>query len=122
MKALSKIIGDTAEQNACAYLQQRRLKLIIKNYQCKCGEIDLIMQDDEVLVFVEVRHRTSSDYGDGVATVNKNKQHRIIKAATYYLQKNDLYDKIMCRFDVVATSNLGDSNIQWIKDAFWAKW
>ena len=82
-------------------------------------------EDSETLVFVEVRHRKICDYGDGVSSVTKIKQRKIINAANYYLLKNNLLDKILCRFDVIATSgkvDATDAGIQWIRDAFWVKW
>jgi len=122
MQVSSKTIGKAAEDLVFSYLQLQGLKPVVANYQCRYGEIDLIMQDGETLVFVEVRHRRSQDYGDGVATVGKAKQDKIIRAATHYLQKNSLYDKVLCRFDVVATSVGVNNEIEWIKDAFWVKW
>ena len=122
MQTSNQIIGRIAERLVCNHLQQHGLKFIASNYQCKCGEVDLIMRDGEIIVFVEVRHRKISDYGDGVATVTKKKQHKIIKAAAYYLQKNNLLNTIACRFDIVATSGKSDSEVEWIKDAFWEKW
>lgn len=122
MKTSSQIIGKISERVACDYLEHHGLQLIAANYQCKCGEIDLIMQDGEILVFVEVRYRKDDDYGDGIATVTKFKQHKIIKAAIYYLQQHDLYDKVSCRFDVVGSSGGDGDSVQWIKDAFWVKW
>lgn len=122
MKTSSKIIGKNAEDSACDYLRRAGLKFIIANYQCKCGEIDLIMQDSDTLVFIEVRHRKICDYGDGVSSVTKNKQSKIIKTATYYLLENNIFDKVLCRFDIIATSGEIGSKVQWIKDAFWVKW
>jgi TIGR00252 family protein len=122
MPSSSKTIGKNIEVLVCDYLQRQGLQLITANYQCKCGEIDLIMRDAEILVFIEVRHRKAHDYGDGVSTVTKTKQRKIIKAANYYLQKNNLGNKNQCRFDVVATSGMADSEILWIKNAFWEKW
>lgn len=122
MENTSKKIGQIAENLACDYLTSQGLKLIIKNFQSKCGEIDLIMRDDEILVFVEVRHRRLNDYGDGATTVDKRKQLKIIKTANFYLQKYKLYDKVLCRFDVIATSGSSGNQLAWIKDAFWAKW
>lgn len=75
-------------------MQRNGLVLITANYQCKCGEIDLIMRDGEVLVFVEVRYRKISDYGDGVSSVNKAKQRKIIKATNNYLLANKIFDKV----------------------------
>ena len=122
MQISSKTIGKNAENLACDYLQRQGLRFVNANYLCKCGEIDLIMHDGATLVFVEVRHRKASDYGDGVATVTKTKQRKIIRAVTCYLQENNLFDKVLCRFDVVATSGEASGRVQWIKDAFWVKW
>jgi len=122
MQASSKTIGKDAENLACGYLQLQGLRFVNANYLCKCGEIDLIMYDGTTLVFIEVRHRKGNDYGDGVATVTKTKQRKIIRAATYYLQENKLFDKVLCRFDVIATSGAVASGVQWVKDAFWVKW
>ncbi len=122
MLTSSQTIGKAAENLVCDYLQSQGLKLITTNYQCKYGEIDLIMVDGETMVFIEVRHRKAHDYGDGIATVTKTKQHKIIKAATHYLQKNNSLNKLACRFDVVATSGEEKRVIEWVKDAFWEKW
>lgn len=122
MLTSSRTIGRTAENFVCNYLQDQGLKLVATNYQCKYGEIDLIMREAKTLVFIEVRYRKKQNYGDGIATVTKTKQYKIMKTAVYYLQKNKLYDKILCRFDVVATSGKANGKIVWIKDAFWKKW
>lgn len=122
MENTSKKIGQAIENLACSYLISQNLKLIVKNFQSKCGEIDLIMQDGEVLVFVEVRHRKLNDYGGGAVTVDKSKQLKIIKTANVYLQKCKLHDRVLCRFDIVATSGKHGDQLIWLKDAFWAKW
>jgi putative endonuclease len=122
MRSLTQKIGKSAEDSVCKHLQQYGLKLVVANYRCKYGEIDLIMLDGKTLVFVEVRYRRCHDYGDGVATVTKSKQRRIIKTAIDYLLKNNLYDKSLCRFDVVAASGSSENKINWIKNAFWEKW
>ncbi len=108
--------GRQAEQAAQAYLEARQLYLIDRNYSCRYGEIDLIMQDKKVLVFIEVRSRQTSDYGSSIETVGLHKQSHIIRSALHYLQSKHLYDQIDCRFDVIGLDKLG--NIVWIKDAF----
>jgi putative endonuclease len=122
MPSLSKTIGQVAENLACEYLQQQGLMLVAANYQCRCGEIDLVMWDVATLVFVEVRHRKVHDYGDGVSTVTRVKQRKIIKTANYYLYENKMGNSTQYRFDVVATSGIAGNEIIWIKDAFWEKW
>ena len=116
----SRQIGAAIEQDVCYYLAQQGLKPIVSNYSCKLGEIDLIMQDQDVRVFIEVRYRSQEDYGDALESVTPRKQRKIIRTAQYYLQENNLYDKIPCRFDVIAYDQ-DPKKIQWIKDAFWVK-
>jgi putative endonuclease len=115
-------LGHQVEQHACRYLESNGLRLIDKNFNCKSGEIDLIMQDGETLVFVEVRYRAKSKYGDSLDSVTRSKQNKIIRTAKYYLQQNDLYDKVPCRFDVIAVDEQINNQVTWIKDAFWVKY
>lgn len=115
---LKQEIGQHAENAACQYLCQRGLTLVRRHYLCKMGEIDLIMRDNNVMVFVEVRYRRSACYGSAAESVTPLKQRKLIKTAGHYLQSSRVSSR--CRFDVVAvTSGLADAlNIQWIKDAF----
>jgi len=110
--------GSEAEQLACDYLQQHRLKLITKNYHCRRGEIDLIMQDAQDLVFIEVRYRKSTQFGSAAESVTRQKQLKIITTAEHYLlQSKKTYENY--RFDVVAISPENDKpTIMWVKDAF----
>ncbi|KPJ67995.1 MAG: hypothetical protein AMJ43_00835 [Coxiella sp. DG_40] len=111
--------GEEKEQRACEYLIGHGLKLLVQNYYCKFGEIDLIMQDQETLVFVEVRYRKHNDYGGGLESITHAKQRKIIRTAQHYLLKSKL-QHCPCRFDVIAYTN--DQKIDWIKDAFWVKY
>lgn len=113
-----KALGDEIEHYVSCYLQQNGLKLVKANYSCKLGEIDLIMKDQETLVFVEVRFRKNENYGSGLETVTQKKQNKVKNAATCYLQQNNLYDEIPCRFDVVSVSG-SRREVEWVKDAFW---
>lgn len=110
--------GTEVEREVCRYLQQQGLTLISRNYHSRGGEIDLIMQHNEVLVFVEVRYRKSARYGSAIESVNRSKQSRLIHAATHYLQQNPaLHDS--CRFDVVGVSPATQGyDINWIQNAF----
>lgn len=121
--ATSVVIGATAELYAEQYLQQQGLITRMRNYRCKLGEIDLIMLEKQprgnVLVFVEVRLRTNKRFAPAPETVDYRKQQKIIKTATRFLQEQKLYDKIACRFDVVALDQTGTAPpVQWIKNAF----
>lgn len=112
-------IGKKAEKLAEKHLQKNGLKLIERNFYSRMGEIDLIMQDGEVLVFVEVRSRKSRTYGGSLASITVQKQQKIIKTAYNYLQKKQLFDKHPFRFDVVGIDG-ESSQIQWLKHAFYA--
>lgn len=108
-------VGFISEKQAANFLIKKGLKLIASNYRCSYGEIDLIMQDKTILVFVEVRLRHEKGFGDALESIDSRKQQKLLKSATHYLQKHRLIDKIDCRFDVVGFTN---STIEWIKDAF----
>jgi len=109
------IKGDSAEQQALAYLQQQGLSWVCNNFRCKAGELDLVMKDGAVLVIVEVRFRKSERFGGALASITRQKQARIIAATQHYVIINNLSHSAI-RFDVVAIS--GDSHINWIKNAF----
>lgn len=108
--------GAHAEALACRFLQRQGLRLIARNYRCRRGEIDLIMQDAGNPVFVEVRYRRQSRYGSGLESVDRNKQHRISLCAAGFLQRHPSHANRPARFDVVAVGP--DDRIEWIRNAF----
>lgn len=109
--------GRLAEQIARDLLQSHNLRFICKNYHCRYGEVDLIMQDDNTLVFIEVRYRKSQQFGGAIESIDSKKQNKLRITAEHYLQKTK--SKLNARFDVVALSSLEDKNrINWIKSAF----
>jgi len=111
-----------AESLACEYLQQRGLNLLNRNYRAPHGELDLIMQDHDHMVFVEVRFRRNHRYGSGADSVHAAKQDKLIKTALYYLQQHPKLAKRPVRFDVVSITSMdGQPTIDWIKDAFQAE-
>jgi putative endonuclease len=119
MLSKTQIIGQQAEEQACNYLLNQGLKIVEHNFRCNMGEIDLIMRDKDLVVFVEVRARKKNQFANGLESVNFTKQDRILRTAVYYLQKNRLTDKVACRFDVVAiTLNTSSPTLCWTKDAF----
>jgi len=107
--------GVLAEKQALSYLQAQGLALICQNYDCRFGEIDLIMRDQDTLVFVEVRYRKNSDFGGAFASINNRKQRKIITTAKHYLSTLD--NEPFCRFDAVAIDSKSTTPA-WIKDAF----
>ena len=117
-KPTSKDVGNQAETQACRYLQKQGLTLIERNFNCKLGEIDLIMQDGEYVVFIEVRYRSDRGYGSAADSVTRQKQNKLIRTALYYLQNRALNNRAS-RFDIIAI-HPGKKNpdIDWIKNAF----
>ena len=116
---LRKQMGNTSEDIALEYLQERGYRLIQRNYRCKAGEIDLIVQKDDILVFAEVRSRTGTQYGEPSESVNRKKQDKIRKTAKYYLYCNRHLERYYCRFDVLSIVwQDGRARVEWIADAF----
>jgi putative endonuclease len=109
--------GQLAEDLAAHFLEQRKLKVIERNYHCRGGEIDLICRDGKTLVFVEVRLRRNGDFGGAAASITPAKQGRIAHAARHYLSSKRKPDHD-CRFDCVL---LDGESIEWVKDAFSAR-
>jgi len=121
----SKKIGQIAEEFASYYLVSQGLTYLEKNFHNRQGEIDLIMKDQDVLVFVEVKYRKNSNFGGAIAAVPYKKQQKIRQCAKFYLQRSQINEyNTPCRFDVVAVE--GDINentqtapqITWLRNAF----
>lgn len=108
-RTLRQVQGQAAEDRALAYLQQHGLRLVTRNFLCKGGEIDLIMQDRDTLVFVEVRQRSSRQFGGAAASVTPAKQARMTRAAQFFLLRQQ--PQPACRFDVIAID--GDA-LEWL--------
>jgi len=107
--------GAAQETLALAKLEAAGLQLLARNVASRVGELDLVMQDGDVLVFVEVRSRSSSRFGGAAASVTVAKQQRLARAAQVFLKTTWRGPPPRCRFDVVAISPAG---IDWLRDAF----
>ena len=114
-----KQLGIAGEDFAYVYLKKQGLKLIKKNFACKLGEIDLIMQDKIELVFIEVRLRNNKYHANAEESVTTYKQRRIINTAQHYLQAEKFKILPACRFDLIALSRHNDRyDLQWLQNAF----
>ncbi|NLB82314.1 MAG: YraN family protein [Clostridiaceae bacterium] len=94
----NKRLGEFGERQATKYYKKKRYKILTKNYYVKGGEIDIIVQKGEYIVFVEVKTRSASQFGNPAEAVTFYKRQRMIKAAKIYLQK---HGECYVRFDVV---------------------
>ena len=116
----SKGLGDWSENLACDWLIGHKLKLEERNFRSRYGEIDLIMKDQDCLVFVEVRYRKNATFGSAEESVNQKKCQRLIATAENYLLINGYGINTNLRFDVVAISPAKESDlhctINWIKN------
>jgi putative endonuclease len=108
--------GRAAEQIALQFLTGAGLRLKSRNYACRLGEIDLILQEGDTLVFVEVRQRRSAAFGGAAESITGRKQGKLIAAARHYLSR--LRQLPACRFDAVLVDASG--RVEWIRDAFGA--
>jgi putative endonuclease len=115
-------LGRRGEDRALAHLQSHGLQLIERNYRCRAGEIDLVMRDGDVLVLVEVRTRSRTDFGSAAATVGTRKQRRFVLAARHLMLTRPGLRRMRARIDVVAIdapAQAGDAPvITWIRNAF----
>jgi putative endonuclease len=111
--------GRRYEALALAHLEARGLRLLARNFRCKGGEIDLVMQDGAVLALVEVRMRGRADFGGAAASVDARKRARLITAARVLLRTRPELARLPARFDVVAIDGADQAAaVEWIRDAF----
>ncbi len=108
--------GAQKEEQVCAYLLSRGVRIKEQNFRCRQGEIDLIGYDGEYLVFFEVKYRSSKSKGSAAEAVGYAKQKRICRVADYYRVLHHCMENTPIRFDVVAID--GDK-VTWLRNAFY---
>ncbi|MBN2008808.1 YraN family protein [candidate division KSB1 bacterium] len=115
----TKDIGNTGEDFATRYLEEKGYEIIKRNYRAGRGEIDIIVAKDDTLVFVEAKTQMHGDFGNPIEWVTKGKQRQIGKVAqAYLLSANPQY--LNFRFDVIALMwDKGTWKVQHIENAFW---
>lgn len=107
--------GSQAEDRALQHLQQHGLRLLARNWRCKLGELDLIMQDGDTVAVVEVRSRARADYGAAAETVDRRKRRKLVRATQLWLARQPRFAEQPLRFDVVT---LDAGRIDWRREAF----
>ena len=112
------ILGKEGERVAELYLKHKGYKLVERNYRCSAGELDLIVLDRRVVVFVEVKTRSGHGFGSPLEAVEFHKQRKMIQAAQYFLSEKRLHQRD-ARFDVVGISWPGrEPVVEHIENAF----
>jgi putative endonuclease len=110
--------GAAAEDFARRFLETRGLTLLARNFACPLGEIDLIMKQEGVVVFVEVRYRRSDRYGTPAETITQTKRRKLRRTAELFIKSSFRDREPPCRFDVIGiTGALRPENVHWIQNA-----
>lgn len=119
-RTLARRRGNKAERQALNYLKANGLVPVARNFRCRFGEVDHIMRDDNCLVFVEVRYRTSSRFVSAACSVDRHKQRKLVQTAALFLSQHAQFRHHTVRFDVLAFDKEPQRQcaLQWIKDAF----
>ena len=111
------ILGKTGEEIGTKYLIKNGYRIIIRNFRCRQGEIDIIAQDKNEIVFIEVKTRKNTNYGYPIDAVDKRKQKHILNASKYYIYINKL-EKKNIRFDVIEIYKKDKFYINHIKNIY----
>ena len=107
--------GVRAEELCAELLRKAGLRVLARNWRCRHGEIDLVAEEGNTLVFAEVRLRQDTRFGGAAESITAAKRSRLIAAARLYLSRRPEAD---CRFDVLLLDGLELSRVQWIRNAF----
>ncbi len=97
-----QLLGRHGERKACGYLKKQGYRILGKNFRCKAGEVDIIAADHETLVFVEVKTRSSDQFGTPQEAVTRAKLRTLHQVAQYYLRETDAPNNMPVRYDILA--------------------
>jgi putative endonuclease len=111
--------GQEGESAAEQYLRHKGYRIVARNLRSPLGELDLVAEDGQVLVFVEVKARRTGAFGGAIYAVHQRKQEKLIQLAALYLARHHIKDRL-CRFDVVLLQGVGTgpAQIEHIQNAF----
>lgn len=120
MSAGRRASGRHWELVAAEHLREQGLTVVELGYQCRLGELDLVCLDDETLVIVEVRARSSGARGTALETIDFHKRRKLVNATRYFLMRHPAWFERALRFDVVAVDDIDTATprLRWVKNAF----
>jgi putative endonuclease len=115
-------IGQSAEDTAVEFLESQGLRVLLRNYRRRLGELDIVAREGPILVIAEVRTRSSQQFGGAAASVDARKQGKLLRAATQLLQQRKDLARCRVRFDVIVVHRplSPEVRVEWIKHAFTA--
>jgi putative endonuclease len=121
--AAARRTGQAAERAAARYLRAQGAQILLCNFRCRCGELDIVARCGEELAVVEVRSRASSAFGGAAASVDGPKRRRLVRAASRLLQVRPQWARMRIRFDVMTVEAplAAQPRVEWIKHAFSAE-
>lgn len=108
--------GTRGEEAAVEYLKSRGVKILLRNYRCRYGELDIVGRDREYYVIIEVKSRKKREQGHPSEAVNFRKQNRICRTFDHMRMKHHLPEHLPVRFDVIEVD--GSLRCTWIRNAF----
>lgn len=112
-----KTLGHKGEDIAASYLKKKGYKILHRNYKTPLGEADIIAKEKNIIVFIEVKARSSDAFGQPFEAVNYRKQEKLKKIALYYLKHNKI--ELPVRFDVISIiSKDGKNEVKHMAEAF----
>lgn len=114
-----KLLGQEGESAAEQYLRHKGYRIVARNLRSSVGELDLVAEDGQALVFVEVKARRTDAFGGAIHAVHQRKQEKLIQLAAQYLARHHILNR-PCRFDVVLLHSAGAvaPQIEHIQNAF----
>ena len=110
-------LGSAAEERAAQHLGAAGLQILVRNYRCRMGELDLVARQANTLIVAEVRMRSDSRFGGAAASITWSKRRRIVRATRHLLARHPRLQKCAIRFDAVLVDG-ADGRIEWIRGAF----
>lgn len=110
-----RVIGNKGEEISCNFLLRKGFEIVTRNYYSQHGEIDIIAQKNNTIIFVEVKTRNKG-FDTAFKSVSASKQKKMHNTAAHFLAKNTLYEDFFTRFDVIAVTT--DGKIKHLPDAF----
>ncbi len=110
-----RTVGTEYELAAAAFLEKEGCRILMRNFRCRAGEIDLVAAEGAYLIFAEVKYRGGEGCGRGAEAVTDRKQYQISKTALCYLARHGISPDTPCRFDVITVDG---GQIRHVRDAF----